>query len=69
MPESPDEDVTTVPIVCEACGTTTRIAVDDVAAAIDRHNERRHDGEPIAAIDPVIRDELATLVAEDLDLL
>lgn len=59
----------TVPIRCEDCGTETRVPLSDVAATLDRHNDQRHDGDDIAQVDPALADELANLVAEDLDLL
>jgi len=52
---------TQVPIVCPECGTETRIPLSDVGATLDDHNANRHDGEDVA-------DELADLVADDLDL-
>lgn len=58
-----------VPIHCSACETTTRVPLSEVAETIDRHNERLHDGEEIAQVDPELADRLADLVAEDLDLL
>lgn len=58
-----------VPIVCEVCGTTSRVPLETANEAVERHNRRMHDGEAVAAIDPAIKDELATLVAEDLKLL
>lgn len=67
MAESDSEP--TVPIVCEDCGTETRVPLPDVAETLDRHNDQRHDGEEIAQVDPALADELADLVAEDLDLL
>lgn len=67
MSESDSEP--TVPIVCEDCGTETRIPLSELATALDRHNDNRHDGEEIAQVDPALADELANLVAEDLDLL
>lgn len=66
---STSEDTPTVPIVCPACDTTTRIPVDDVAESLDRHNERLHDGEKIAQIDPDIAEQLQNIVAEDMGLL
>lgn len=66
---STSEDTPTVPIVCPACDTTTRIPVDDVAESLDRHNERLHDGEEIAQIDPDIAEQLQNIVAEDMGLL
>jgi hypothetical protein len=63
------DDDPTVPIVCTACDTTTRVPLPDVADAVDRHNENVHDGEEIAEIDPAIRDRLADLIVEDMGLL
>ena len=64
-----DADEPTVPITCPDCGTETRIPVDDVAASLDRHNDRFHDGEEVAQVDPDVADQLADLVAADLGLL
>jgi hypothetical protein len=66
---SESEDSPTVPIICPACETTTRIPVDDLAQSLDRHNEQMHDGEEIAHVDPDIAEQLQDLVAEDLGLL
>jgi len=63
------DDSPTVPIICPACETTTRIPVDDLAQSLDRHNEQMHDGEEIAHVDPDIAEQLQDLVAEDLGLL
>ena len=66
---SDDEaDEPTVPIVCETCGTTSRVPLSELRESIDTHNERRHDGEEIAQVDPVLADALADAVAEDLGL-
>lgn len=59
---------TDVPIVCTECGTETRIPLSDVATTLEDHNANRHDGEDVAQVDPTVADELADLVAEDLDL-
>ncbi|MFP4590925.1 MAG: hypothetical protein ACLFMX_05050 [Halobacteriales archaeon] len=64
-----DAEAPTVPVVCDACGTATRVPVDEVAAVVEGHNERLHGGERVAAVDPAVRDELARLVAEELGLL
>lgn len=58
-----------VPVVCPECETTSRVALAEVADAIERHNERLHDGESVAEVDPDLRETLADLVAEDLGLL
>ena len=63
-----DTDEPTVPIVCEACGTRSRVALGTLRESLDRHNDHRHDGEEIARVDPVLADELADHVAEDLGL-
>jgi hypothetical protein len=65
---SDDTDEPTVPIVCEACGTRSRVPLDDLRESLDNHNDRRHDGEEVAQVDPVLADELADQVAEDLGL-
>ena len=67
MPEN-DADPT-VPIICPECDTETRIPISELAETLDRHNEGRHDGEEVAQVDPDIADQLADLVAEDMDLL
>lgn len=58
-----------VPIRCEACGTTSRIPVSEVGDAVESHNDRLHDGEDVAEVDPAVSEQLADLVAEDLGLL
>lgn len=57
---------TDVPIVCEDCGTRTRVPLDDLAETLDRHNDRLHDGEEAATVDPELADHLLDLVAGDL---
>lgn len=64
-----DDQTTDVPVVCPECGTNTRVPVDDARATVDRHNDRLHGGDAVASIDPTLKDELARLVAEDLELL
>ncbi|MGQ4555969.1 hypothetical protein [Halobellus sp. GM3] len=63
-----DADEPTVPIVCEACETTSRVPLSTLRESIERHNEQRHDGEDIARVDPVLADALADAVAADLGL-
>ncbi|WP_290816066.1 hypothetical protein [Halovivax sp.] len=63
------DDDPTVPIVCAECETTSRVPLDDVGDAVDRHNDRLHDGEAIAEVDPALKEQLADLVVEDLGLL
>ncbi|MES3160955.1 MAG: hypothetical protein PPP55_05215 [Halorubrum sp.] len=57
-----------VPIVCADCETETRVPLSDVADAIERHNDGKHDGEEVAEVDPALKDHLADLVAEDMGL-
>ena len=59
----------TVPIVCPECDTTSRVALEAVADTVDNHNDRHHDGEEIAGVDPALKEQLANLVVEDLGLL
>jgi hypothetical protein len=63
------EDAPAVPVVCEACETTSRVPLSAVAEAVERHNEGMHDGEEMASVDPAIREQLADMVAEDMGLL
>jgi hypothetical protein len=63
-----DEEAVTVPVVCPDCETTTRVALSAVAETVERHNERLHDGEDVASVDPALREQIADLVAEDMDL-
>ncbi|OYR58016.1 hypothetical protein [Halorubrum halodurans] len=58
----------TVPIVCTDCETETRVPLSDVADALSRHNDGKHDGEEVAEVDPGLKDRLADLVADDLGL-
>ncbi|MFB6126858.1 MAG: hypothetical protein ABEJ79_06160 [Halolamina sp.] len=68
MPADSDDDPA-VPIVCPECETETAVPLAEVADAVDRHNDRLHGGDEVAAVDPVVRERLADLVAEDMDLL
>jgi hypothetical protein len=63
------DDEPDVPIVCSECETTTRIPISEVAQSLERHNDRLHDGEECAQVDPEIAEQLQDIVAEDLDLL
>ena len=69
MTDEEADDEPTVPIVCEDCGTTSRVPLSELRESIDTHNEHRHDGEEIARVDPVLADALADAVADDLGLL
>ena len=64
-----DDDGPEVPIHCPECETTTRVALDDLAERIDRHNESVHDGEELARVDPELAAAFQDLVVEDLGLL
>lgn len=61
-----EEELPEIPVVCEDCGTRTKVAFDDVEAAVARHNEQRHDGETVAQVDPAVMEALADRLAEDL---
>ncbi|WP_135820932.1 hypothetical protein [Halostella litorea] len=63
------DDQPEVPVVCTECDTRTQIPLDDVADAVDRHNDQIHDGEAVAEVDPAIREHLADRVAADIGLL
>ncbi|PCR90947.1 hypothetical protein [Natrinema ejinorense] len=65
----PDEETPRVPVVCPDCETTSRVALSDVADAIERHNDQLHDGDDVAEVDPDIADQIADLVATELGLL
>jgi len=64
-----ESDDPTVPIICTECDTASRVPLEDVADAVSRHNDRLHDGEPIAQVDPAITEQIANLAADDLGLL
>jgi signal recognition particle receptor subunit beta len=63
------DDQPEVPVVCTECDTRTQVPLDDVAGAVERHNEQLHDGEEIAEVDPAIREHLADRIAKDIGLL
>lgn len=69
MTTSDESGEPTVPIRCPECDTRTRVPLSSVGERVDRHNATRHDGEEVATVDPEIREQLADLVADDLDLL
>jgi len=58
-----------VPIICPECDTTTRLPISEVADNLEQHNNRMHNGEDIAQVDPDIAEQLQDIVAEDLGLL
>lgn len=64
-----NEDAPEIPIVCPACDTRTHIPFPDVEETVARHNEERHDGEAVAAVDPEVFDRLADYVASDIGLI
>lgn len=47
-----------IAIVCEACGTRAEVSPDRLGDALQRHNERRHDGDAVAYVDPAHFDRL-----------
>ncbi|MBS3760130.1 hypothetical protein [Halodesulfurarchaeum sp.] len=65
---APSEDVPDITITCEACGTDTTVPFPDVEDTIEAHNERQHDGEPVAEIDPAVKSRLQDLLAEEMGL-
>lgn len=63
-----DDELPEIPIVCPECGTDSRIPFAEVEDAIENHNDRLHDGEAVASVDPEVFDHLADRVAADLGL-
>jgi hypothetical protein len=61
-----DLESTDVPVVCEDCGTRTRVAIGNLAETLERHNAQLHGGEEVATVDPDLADHLLDLVADDL---
>ncbi len=66
---APTEELPEITITCPECGTETAVPFADVEQTIDSHNERQHDGEPIAEIDPAVKSRLQDLLAEEMGLL
>lgn len=64
-----DEGDPDVPIRCPECDTASRIPLAEVGEALERHNDRFHDGADVAQVDPDLRESLADLIAEELGLL
>lgn len=64
-----DDDEPDVPIRCEACDTTSRVPLSGVGDAVEAHNDRLHDGEAEAEVDPALREQLADVVGEEMGLL
>jgi len=48
-----------VAIVCPECETRTELPPAEIAAALTRHNESRHDGAPVASVAGADVDRLA----------
>jgi hypothetical protein len=69
MASDSDDDAPEVPVVCPDCSTTSHVELSDVAETIERHNDRLHDGEDVAQVDPAIADHVADIVADELGLL
>ena len=61
-----DDEVPDIPVVCTACDTRTAVPFPEVEETVARHNERLHDGEEVATVDPELADQLLDLVADDL---
>jgi hypothetical protein len=67
MTESADQPE--IPVVCPECGTRSRIPFSEIEDAVEAHNDRLHDGEPVASVDPDVFDHLADRLADDLGFL
>lgn len=63
------DDGPSVPIVCEQCETTAQVPLSELAEKLAGHNQRLHDGEEQAIVDPDVADSVADLVADDMGLL
>jgi hypothetical protein len=63
-----DTDDPDVPVLCDECGTRTRVPLSTVGEAVQRHNDQLHDGEDVAEIDPDVAATLLDLVAEGMGL-
>jgi hypothetical protein len=61
-----DDDSVTVPITCESCDTRTTVPLSDLPEAVEAHNDRLHDGESVAQVDPELSERIADLAAEDV---
>lgn len=57
-----------VTIECPECGTESKVPLSDAADRLDSHNERVHDGEDVARLDPVVADRLADILAEEMGI-
>jgi hypothetical protein len=66
MPSDADDEAPTVPIVCSDCETTTRVPLSEVEEQLTKHNERLHDGEAVAQVDPELKRHLTDLVADEI---
>jgi hypothetical protein len=66
---APTEDLPDITITCPDCGTETAVPFSEVEAAIESHNDSRHDGDPVAGIDPEVKSRLQDLLAEEMGLL
>ena len=64
-----EDDPPRVPVICEECATESMVPFPEVESTIDAHNERRHDGEPIAEIEPSVKSRLQDVLAEEMGLL
>jgi hypothetical protein len=63
-----EDDELAVTVRCPECGTETDVPVSDLEETITTHNERRHDGEDVAGVDPELLDAVRDMVADDLGL-
>jgi len=63
-----DEEPPEIPVVCADCGTRSQVPFDEVEAAVERHNDQRHDGDSVAEVDPEVLEALAEQVGRDMGL-
>ncbi|MFB6133226.1 MAG: hypothetical protein ABEJ44_07490 [Halanaeroarchaeum sp.] len=62
-------DAPQVTIECPECGTESKVPLPEAADRLDSHNERVHEGEDVARLDPVVADRLADILAEEMGIL
>ncbi len=58
-----------VPVICPECETSSSVPLSTLEETIDQHNQRLHNGEDVATVDPAVKTHLTDLIAEDLGLL
>jgi len=55
-----------VPVVCPECETTTAVPLADLPEAVTSHNDRLHDGEEVATVDPELVEQVRDIAASEL---